>query len=277
VEMSSGSGTGKKRKERETGIMRAAFLHLDLSGGPEERNLELLEKAVRLAAHQGAEWVVTPEMAVQGYFFAKKATELQVPVQPYPSLRNLRDLAAGHQLTVFLGCAEQDPLTGKPYNSCLVIGPDGETLGRHRKTRSHGVGAEAWMTKGDRLEPIACREMTAGVLVCSDVWYVENSQALQGKGAEVIVVLAAWPPGECGPGDCWERVSLAAGLPIWVCNQTGNGEELDFSEAQSAVVIEGEKRLAYSGLQQAVLLFDWDPGKRCLKSTQFTVVAVEDA
>lgn len=49
--------------------MKIALCHLELSCGPQERNLQLLEQAVRLAAEQGADWVLTPEAAVQGYYF----------------------------------------------------------------------------------------------------------------------------------------------------------------------------------------------------------------
>lgn len=49
--------------------MKIALCHLELSCGPQERNLHILEQAVRIAAEQGADWVLTPEMAVQGYYF----------------------------------------------------------------------------------------------------------------------------------------------------------------------------------------------------------------
>ena len=254
--------------------MKVALLHLNLAAGPEEDNIAALSHAIRLAAGRGANWIVTPEMAVQGYFFAQKDKTYQIPVQPGRSLQSLCQSARRHKVTLFLGCAEKDAITGKFHNSCLVIGPDGEVVGRHRKTRSHGVGSEAWVVTGDQMEPISCREMTAGVLVCADSWFAENARILSEKGAGVIVVMAAWPPGEHGPGDCWERCSQVAGLPVWVCNQTGKHESLDFSQAESAVVDGGKKQFTYSGLEQAVLLFDWDPGERCVISRQFTVVAV---
>ena len=53
--------------------MKIALCHLELSCGPQERNLQLLEQAVQLAAEQGADWVLIPEMAVQGYYFYRIA------------------------------------------------------------------------------------------------------------------------------------------------------------------------------------------------------------
>lgn len=49
--------------------MKIALCHLELSCGPQERNLQILEQAVRIAAEQGADWILTPEVAVQGYYF----------------------------------------------------------------------------------------------------------------------------------------------------------------------------------------------------------------
>ena len=54
--------------------MRIALLHLDLGNGPLGKNLLLLEQAASTAAAHGAQWVVTPETALQGYFFYQNDT-----------------------------------------------------------------------------------------------------------------------------------------------------------------------------------------------------------
>ncbi|OQA10090.1 MAG: (R)-stereoselective amidase [Firmicutes bacterium ADurb.Bin373] len=255
--------------------MRLALLHFNLSSGPQEANLALLRRAFALAAAEGADWIITPEMALQGYFFAEKTETLNIDIQPEQLLAPINRLIARYRLTLFLGCAEQDAATGNYYNSCLVIGPAGSVLGRQRKTRSHKMGPESWVTEGDKLEPVSCPGMKAGILVCADSWFVDKARTLKDKGAEVLVAPAAWPPGEHGPGDCWERCSHATGLPVWVCNQTGNQEKLDLSQAQSVVVDGGKTLFSYSGLQQAVLLFDWDNHRRSVVSKQFKVIEVK--
>lgn len=256
--------------------MRIALLHLELSGGPEERNLLLLQQAITLAAQAGAQWAVTPETALQGYFFTQKGRPFSIPVQPAPELQPIRQIAAAYGLTVFLGCAERDAVSGRCYNSCLIIDGNGEIIGRHRKMHSHGSGAEGWAEKGTVLEPFACREMTAGVLVCADAYFEKNARILKDKQARIIVVPAAWPPGGCGgpPVNAWERCSRESGLPVWICNQTGNREVMDMSKAQSAVVVGGKLMLAYSGLKQAVLLFDWDEAGQTLLSADFKVLGL---
>ena len=45
--------------------MKIALCHLDLSMGPQEKNIEKLCRAVEMAGERGAEWTITPETAVQ--------------------------------------------------------------------------------------------------------------------------------------------------------------------------------------------------------------------
>ncbi len=254
--------------------MKVAMLHVDVSAGPESRNLAVLINGIHQAAQAGAAWIITPETAVQGYFFAceRDVRPIQVDVQPSPAVKPLQRLAAVRQTTVFLGCAEQDAASGKYYNSCLVIGPGGNVLGRHRKKQAHSGVSEGWACKGEHLEPVHCGDVTVGILICADTWYEDNAVTLADKGAEIIVVPAAWPPNGCGgpPENAWKKASAVSGRPLWVCNQTGKQERLDFSQAQSAVIVDGEMQLAYSG-EPAVLLFDWDFAQQRSRSTAFAV------
>lgn len=257
--------------------MRVALLHVDVSGGPESRNLEILANGIRLAAEAGAKWIVTPETAVQGYFFAceREHKPVVIPLQPSLAVEPIRRLAANCRVTVFLCCAEQDAVTGKYYNSCLVLDPNGNILGRHRKKHAHKGVSEGWSAKGEQLEPVKCGDKTAGILICADSWYEENAVELAGKGAEVIIVPAAWPPNGCGgpPENAWKKASAASGRALWVCNQTGKQARLDFTHAQSAVVIAGEIHLEYTG-KPAVLLFNWDFEKQCTGLDQFDVLSM---
>ena len=121
--------------------MKIALCHLELSCGPQERNLQLLEQAVSIAAEQGADWVLTPEVAVQGYYFYRIDENAVVAPQPSPELEPLRKLCCEYGITLFLGCGEYDAACDKSFNSCLVFGPDGEIIGRHRKLFGECLGA----------------------------------------------------------------------------------------------------------------------------------------
>lgn len=238
--------------------MHIALLHLDLAGGPRARNIAKLTAAVRRAAEAGAEWIITPETALQGYFFADGCAEPEVATEPADDLMPLIATVRARQVSLFLGCADRDAETGLPHNSLVAFGPDGRVIGRHRKLVAHG-GAESWSKAGSAREPIPCCGVRVGAMVCADIWFPENPAALREAGAEVLTLSAAWPPGPMGPNGKWEAASAATGLPVFVCNQTGR-HRMDMTEAESAVIIGGCRRMTYNGAEEAALVFSWSPG-----------------
>ena len=171
--------------------MKIALCQLELSCGPQERNLQLLEQAVSIAAEQGADWVLTPEVAVQGYYFYRVDENAVVVPQPSPELEPLRKLCRENGITLFLGCGEYDAACDKNFNSCLVFGPDGEIIGRHRKLFGECLGAEAWARKGDSFTVLPCSGLQTGVLVCAELWFPEYYEGTKAPGAEFIVDVAA--------------------------------------------------------------------------------------
>ena len=255
--------------------MKIALCHLEISQGPEQKNIELIEQAVRLAADHGAKWIVTPETAVQGYYFYKLNPAVTVDQQPTVKLNRLAALVKAYGLFLFLGCGEYDSQLKCNFNSCIIWGPDGKICGRHRKLISHGIGAEAWAKQATALEPVACSGIKVGALVCADAWYSEHAQVMQQEGAQIIIDIAAWPPTEvCGnPLGAWENCSAVTGLPMLVCNQTGNTEWMDMTLGQSVAIEAGKTKLSYCG-EQAVLLFDWDKQSGKILSDKFTVLKI---
>ena len=69
-------------------------------------------------------------------------------------MRDVCQLAARLQVTVFLSHPEQDPQTAKLHNSVFVMAANGTILGKHRKINALRVGAEAWSSPGEQVAPI---------------------------------------------------------------------------------------------------------------------------
>jgi predicted amidohydrolase len=268
----SSTTTNKNMSGRiaSNGMTKVALLHLDFPAGEQERNIAKLREAIKIAAEHGANWIVTPELAVQGYFFYEKIGTSCIAEQPSIALKPVVDVVKDNKVTLFLGCAEKDSLTGNFYNSCLVVGPEGNILGRHRK-KAIILPAERWATAGDKMEPIDCGIAKVGLLVCADSYFEYNAQDLKEKGAQLLITIANWGLGdECSPGDCWERDSAKTGLPLWVCNQTNSFEG---RQTQSVVTIGGRRVLEYTGGKEAILLFDWNMKSMRLISNEFSIIS----
>ena len=115
--------------------MKIALLHLDVAEGPETRNRKSIISAAGEAVSRGADWIVTPETALQGYFFHDNNGKL--PSFSEKQLSRYLLFAGRNKADMFLSAAEYDERDGKGYNSCFVINREGKFLGKHRKMCSH--------------------------------------------------------------------------------------------------------------------------------------------
>ena len=251
------------------GKLRISFLHLAPVLGDVRHNRNLLESAVRVAAGEGADWAITPELCVPGYLFMEHIGAGWILPQPDPWMQGFCQMVGDQGLTVFLSHPERDPEADKLYNSVFVISANGEIVGKHRKIKALG-GAEAWSSPGWEVNPVDCGGIKTGILICSDAYKNEVAEELKDRGAQLLVSPAAWGPGDCGPQGEWEQRTLDTGLPIMVCNRSGEeSDEVDYTEAESVVAQHGRRLLWSASDQSVVLTFDWDPDGMVLLSSEF--------
>ncbi len=241
--------------------LRISLLHLAPVTGDVAGNRKLVESAVSVAAGQGADWAITPELCIPGYLFANMIGTDWILPQPDPWMqgfcRQVKDLG----ITVFLSHPHRDPETDKLYNTVFVVNAQGEIIGKHSKVKALR-GAEGWSSPGEEIVPLSPQGkdgVKVGVLICADAYKNEVAGELQKKGAQMLVSPAAWGPGQCAPDGEWERRSGDTGLPIMVCNRTGvEPDELDYRRAESVVAKDGERLLQGISDRSVILTFDGD-------------------
>jgi predicted amidohydrolase len=249
--------------------LRISLLHLAPVTSDITHNRNLVESAVKVAAKEGADWAITPELCIPGYLFMKDIGVDWILPQPDEWMSSFCQLVKGLGLSVFLSHPELDTSNGNMYNTVFVIDQDGQIIGKHRKIKALR-GAEAWSTGGTDISPVECDNVNAGILICADGYKNEVAEALKDGGAEILVSPVAWGPGTCGPDGEWEQRSLDTGLPIMVCNRTGvEPEELDYRKAESVVAQQGKRLLEATSERSVVLSFDWDMDAMTLLSKEF--------
>lgn len=245
---------------------RIALLHLETVPGAIEQNRHVIVEAIKHAAGKGAEWIVTPELAVCGLQFAHVVGSDWIQPQPDPWMQQVCRLVRTLKRTVFLSCPEREGR--RLYNSVFVIGPTGEIVGRHRKINVVSDSL-SWSSPGDRVDSTDCDGVQVGLLICSDVYTPNIARALKFDGAQMLVSPASWGPGIHGPNGEWEQRSHETGLPLIVCNRTGAEPTLDFWKAPSLVVTNGERVLSHTSDRSAVLAFDWNFSSMVPNSANF--------
>jgi predicted amidohydrolase len=167
------------------------------------RMLTLLEGA----AASGAKLVVFPELAFTTFFprWLLEPAELDAHFErgmPNPAVQPLFDRARALGVGFYVGYAELAP-GGKRFNSALLVGPDGNEIGRYRKVHLPGsVEPRA----GERFQQLEKRYFEygdlgfpafrapslegaiLGMLICNDRRWPEGWRELGLQGVELVCV-----------------------------------------------------------------------------------------
>ncbi|MGH3447118.1 MAG: carbon-nitrogen hydrolase family protein [Nocardioidaceae bacterium] len=178
--------------------MRTSVVQL-AAGTDAEANLESIRRLVRAAAGDGGELIVVPEAAM--YDFGAPDLPLGPPAQSVDGsfVGALGSLARETSTTLVAGMFETSPDPDRPYNTLVVVGPDGELVASYRKTHlydSFGYQESERLLAGEG-KPVVVRvgDFSVGLQTCYDLRFPEFSRALVDAGADLLVVPAAWVRG----------------------------------------------------------------------------------
>ena len=165
-------------------------------------NLEECHARVQEAAALGASIVVLPEnFAYMGPEEGKRRIAEPLEELDGPIGRSLSDMALRSGVVVVAGGLPErsaDPM--RPYNTCAVFGRGGELLGRYRKMHLFDVDLADGTTlressstaPGNEPSLVEIDGFGVGLSICYDVRFPELYRALVDRGAEILVVPAAF-------------------------------------------------------------------------------------
>jgi predicted amidohydrolase len=163
-------------------------------------NCKKIEQQVLKAAKQGAQLVITPEGALEGYVvneiiraksvnekdrLTKRFGQVAEPMDG-PYINRLRKLANELNIHLILGFLEAEG--NKTFNTAALIGPKGHIMGKYLKTHFH-QGYEVnppGYTPGDTYPVFDLGFLKVGIMICFDRQLPEPARALALAGADLI-------------------------------------------------------------------------------------------
>ncbi|MCA9230961.1 MAG: carbon-nitrogen hydrolase family protein [Planctomycetales bacterium] len=199
--------------------LRVAAIQMVISNDVEE-NLSRILRGIAEAAESDARLVLFPETALSGF---DRETIKQLD---WSGLKQAMDAVAErakeNNVYVLYGCATQSDRE-RPYNSAVLIGPDGAEI-----TRYHKLGPEPWFTPGDHLTLFEIDGIPCTAMVCHDERYPEVVRLPVLSGAlacfylsyEINSMEAALRKAE---GYRAQLIARAVENGIWVCQANGIG------------------------------------------------------
>lgn len=178
--------------------MRIAVCQLEVARDV-DANLAALTRLTEAAAARGAVLVVCPEASVWPIDAAAGELVEVARVADARVASALRALATRTETTLVVGVFEPAPVADKVFNTIRVFSPSGEDIGIYRKIHLY----DAFGTReSDRYVagPVAPFVFAAGgfgigVMTCYDLRFPELARELVDRGADVILVPAAWSQG----------------------------------------------------------------------------------
>jgi deaminated glutathione amidase len=194
--------------------MRVALIQLDASTDS-ERNRDAVRKRLDGLDGAGVDLVVLPEGSMHD--FGPPDHDLAAAAEPVdgPYVAMLADQARRLGATVIGHIFERRESGDLPYNTSLVIGPDGTTRAAYRKV--HLYDSFGYL-ESDRLSAGPIETVTVdidgfriGLLTCYDLRFPEFTRLLVDRGADVLAVPTAWVSGPLKE-DHWETLLRARAI-----------------------------------------------------------------
>ncbi|MGW2017222.1 carbon-nitrogen hydrolase family protein [Streptomyces sp. NPDC001927] len=240
--------------------LRTALLQSSGELGDVAANLKVLDEAAARAAAAGADLLLAPELFLTGYAIGADMARLAEPADG-PSARAVAALAARHGLAIGYGYPERDTEQhGVLYNAAQLIGADGATLLRYRKTHLFGDFEAHWFTPGE--EAVVQTELgglTVGMMICYDVEFPENVRAQALAGTDLLLVpTALMHPAEVVPESVVPVRAFENQLYIAYANRTGPEGDFEFVGLSTLAAPDGTARVR-AGRGEDLVIGDVDP------------------
>jgi deaminated glutathione amidase len=245
--------------------MRVAAIQLN-STADKARNLNAAEGLVRAAAADGAELVALPEK----WNLLAPGEELIAGAEPPdgPSLTAARSWARTLGIHLLAGSISEHVGDGeKPFNTSVLIGPNGEDLAVYRKIHMFDVDAggvsyreSAHEQPGEEIVIAPVGELIAGLTICYDLRFPELHRILAVRGARLLTVPSAFTTAT--GRDHWEVLLRARAIEnavfVLAPGQVGKAPPHFDSYGRSAIVDPWGVVLATAPDEECFIVADLD-------------------
>ncbi len=252
--------------------MKIGFAQINPTVGDINGNQKLIEKAYAELVSQGADLVVTPELAITGYPPQDLLFQSRFVPRNLDALKALAAITA--RIPLIVGFADFHAGTGKPLLNAAAVLQHGEIIAKVAKSRlpTYDVFDEdRYFEAATSSEPVLINGKRIGITLCEDIWtepflprplYGPSPvESLVDQGAELLINLSASPFTVGKPrrrlqmlGD----VARAHHVPIAYCNCTGANDQLIFDGHSLLLAADGSPVMQLPGFRETLAVGDLD-------------------
>ena len=187
-------------------IIRVGIVQMNARVLDKHYNINQAEELIQQAAAQGAQIVLTPESAVQGYprvslhpgesanapAIITGRKRILAAAEPIPGPSTRRFSALARKLHIWIVFGMDEDRKGQLYNTAVLMNPEGQIAGTYSKVHlqnwmiasgvHHGDGFPVWDIDVNGVH------VKLGIEICYDVQHPESTLELALGGAEVVFI-----------------------------------------------------------------------------------------
>ncbi|MFL6569839.1 MAG: NAD+ synthase [Chthoniobacterales bacterium] len=250
--------------------MKVGFAQINSTVGDLKGNFAKIASAYQRLSAQGAELVLTPELAITGYPPQDLVFKSRFVRDNLEMLERLHALVGAAPLVV--GFVEKNEGRGKPFHNAAAVLERDRPIRTQYKTLlpTYDVFDEdRYFEPARESKPIDIRGCKIGVTICEDIWTeeflgspyydVQPVKLLVEQGAELIVNLSASPFVLKKPAvrrDLVAGLARTHGCTICYCNSVGGNDQLIFDGNSVAVNRAGELIAQFPGFEESERIVD---------------------
>ena len=248
---------------------------VQLASPDAETQAERIERVEGLLRqHTGIDLFVLPELWSAGYFAFDRYAELAETLDG-PTVTMVRRVARELGSAIHLGSIIERGADGALHNTAVLVDADGGIAQTYRKIHVFGYQSleSQLLAPGSTLSVVDSPLGPVGSTTCYDLRFPGLWQELSTRGAEVVVVPAAWPAAR---REHWCLLTQARAVEhqLWIlaCNACGSQGDVQLG-GFSRVVDPAGRVVAECGDGEEVLIVDLDPGRASEVRAEFPVIA----
>ena len=193
------------------------------------KNIYNLKKAVIEASDNGAKIIVLPEMCTTGLIIERKedARRLAETV-PGQTTNQFAILSKKYGIYLIFGMLEFDPHNEKYFNAQIMIGPDGNIVGKYRKVHLYGTDFK-WADEGDLgYQVIKTVYGNIGLGICYDINFPYFLDFLTNNKVDIFAFSTNWISATL-PFNYWQSLLKGRNMYFIAANNWGVEEKYHFS------------------------------------------------
>ena len=256
--------------------MKIGLAQINTTVGDLVGNAALILDAYRDLVVQGAELVVTPELALSGYppldlIFAGEFVDRNIAI-----LSELHDaIAETGNVPLVVGFIDRNETgRGKPFFNAAALLHRGEVpvIIHKRLLPTYDVFDEArYFEPGGASTPVEVSGGSIGITICEDLWTpeylpgplyrVDPPAELVAAGADILINLSASPFQHGKPGQRLQMLQSQAkrlSVPVAYCNSIGGNDQLVFDGHSLAIFGSGAIIRELAGFREELTVMEID-------------------